>query len=798
MQRDLHSKLGFDRIAELVRERCAGPGGSALAGEMAFETSAPAILKSLEEANEFKGLLESAGSFPLQEYSDMNGSLSRIRLAGTYLDTEELGNLRADLQTAYSCITELGKDKYGKLRRLRFLGEPVPVLDGVPGSIDRVIDDKREVRDSASEKLQKLTRDLRKKRVQGERKIEQIMQLARNEGWAAKDTEVTIRDGRFLIPLPASHKRKIKGFIHDTSATGQTAYIEPVENFELNNEIREIENDIRREVIRILTALTDSIRPHIDDILTAYDYLAYLDFTRARASLAITLNAGLPEVDDRPLIHWKEAVHPLLYLSHREKKKKVVPLDIDLGPDRRILIISGPNAGGKSVCLKTAGLLQYMMQCGLLVPMDPGSKMGIFGEIFIEIGDEQSIDNDLSTYSSHLRNISHILSEAGERSLFLIDEFGAGTDPQLGGALAEACLEYLAGTQAFGVVTTHYSNLKLLAGRYEAIVNGAMLFDTNNMQPLFRMVTGKPGSSFAFEIAEKTGFPSEIIRNAAGKTGKTQLDFEKQLQELEVEKQEVSEKQRRFNAVDQMLGELMEEYESKLKVLEEAKAGILEKAKAEAAETLKNANRLIENTIRQIKEAGAEKEQTKKIRKELEEKKEELLTPRRGLQKPPVSTKKEKTGKPEKLKPGDWAVKEDQGISGKILSISGNKVTLDINGIHFKTTLDGLVRAEPPKRQSKMQGGVKLEQGLRDKASTFKLTLDLRGKKADEALEETRKFIDDAVLLSIKEISILHGKGDGILRSVIRRYLATVDEVGGFADEHIERGGSGITRVVLK
>ncbi len=795
MHHSLHTKLGFDRILDLVRERCAGPGGAALTEETAFDTAPEPILKMLEETREFKSILEKEGTFPLQEYTDLSESLTRVRLPGTYLDPEVLGLLRADLTTAWECIGELKKDKYAEYTRLRFLGEPVPLLGEITGMIDRVIDDKRQMKDSASEKLRKLSRDLKNKKVHGERLIEQIMQRARKEGWAAKDTEVTIRDGRFLIPLPATHKRRIKGFIHDTSATGQTAYIEPVENFELNNEIREIESDIRREVIRILTELTDRIRPHLEDIKTTYDYLAYLDYTRAKARLAVTLGAGMPFIKDKPVLKWIKASHPLLFLSHQEKKKEVVPLDMALDSRYRILVISGPNAGGKSVCLKTVGLLQYMMQCGLLVPMDESSEMGIFHEIFIEIGDEQSIDNDLSTYSSHLKNVNSIISGAGSRSLFLIDEFGAGTDPQLGGALAEACLEYLAGTDAMGVVTTHYSNLKLLADREETIINGAMLFDTEKMKPLFRLLTGKPGSSFAFEIAENTGLPSSIIKNAAGKTGSTQLDFEKQLQELEVEKQEVNEKQRQFTAVDTMLSDLIDEYEKKLKVLEQSKEKIIEKARGEAEEVLNNANKLIENTIREIREAGAGKEKTRKLRRELKERSEKLIPKK---EKPAVKEQPAHEKKPEKLKAGDWATKKEQGITGRIEAISGNKVTLDINGIHFKTTLEGLEPAKSPRKPKKPSAGVKFKENLSARSSTFKLTLDLRGKKAEEALEETGKYLDDAIMLGIKELSILHGKGDGILRSVIRKHLSTVDEVEGFRDEHVERGGSGITKVFLK
>jgi DNA mismatch repair protein MutS2 len=627
-----------------------------------------------------------------------------------------------------------------------------------------------------------------------EKMIGQLLHMARNSGWTSSDAEVTLSDGRLVIPLQATHKRKIKGIIHDESASGQTVYLEPEVCLEINNAIRELENAERREIIRILLQFSDYIRPETGTLLNAYDFLGEMDFIRAKARFAIDIEADEPVLMPLPILDWVNARHPLLYLSLKTKAKTLVPLNIKLDPEERVLIITGPNAGGKSVCLKTVGLIQYMLQTGLLVPMDPDAKTGIFDDIFIDIGDEQSLENDLSTYSSHLLNLAFFIGHCSDKSLFLIDELGTGTDPSLGGAIAEAALEKLSETKAFGVVTTHYSNLKLLEGRVPGILNGAMLFDTKKLQPLYILATGKPGSSFTFEIARRIGFPEEVIQAAIAKAGKTHLDFEQQLQEVETEKLRLEKQLKEFQVADGFLGELIEKYETLKSELEKTRKDILEKARLEAREILEASNRIIENTIREIRESQAEKEKTKSARSEMEKFRQKIIISSAAENKKAIEA--EKSQELPSFKPGDWVSVDNRQNPGVIQRVKNNEALVDFDGFKINLPLLNLKPAKPFKKTSGNTSS--FIRDLNEKVVNFKLTLDLRGKTAEEALMMVRKYLDDAYLLRIKEVRILHGKGEGILRRVIRDYLSGVDEVISFEDEKPDRGGSGITKVVVK
>jgi DNA mismatch repair protein MutS2 len=535
-----------------------------------------------------------------------------------------------------------------------------------------------------------------------------------------------------------------------------------------------------------------------------------IDFIRAKAKFALRINAVLPQLLTDPQLNWNQSVHPLLYLSHIKQKKTVVPLEINLNQEQRILVISGPNAGGKSVCLKTIGLLQYMLQCGLLIPVKDDSKAGVFTSLFIDIGDEQSLENDLSTYSSHLTNMKHFVLNANASSLFLIDEFGTGTEPQLGGAIAQAVLEKLNGNKAFGVVTTHYSNLKLMAGKGNGIINGAMLFDTKAMQPLYQLSIGKPGSSFAFEIARKIGFPKQILKDAEHYIGIKQLDFDEQLQQLEIEKQTLEKEQQKVTAADGRLQNLIDKYQDLLQNLDSKKSEIILKAKMEAESLIVSSNKLIENTIREIKEAQADKEKTKLLRDKIKEKEKKIQEIKPVIRKHKEKNKekdeakakaeKETVSNPE-IKAGDYVKILEQDVTGEVLEVIDDDVVVGFNSIRFKTQLNKVEKLSSPPSKSSVQKSSKrssIVNDLNDKLANFKHQIDVRGKRGEEAVELVRQYIDDAILLNMHEIRILHGKGFGILRTMIHEYLRTVSEVRQFQDEHIERGGHGITVVILK
>lgn len=792
---NFEQKIGFNGIRQMLAAHCISQMGLERAESVSFTTNINLITKSLEQTEEFITLLQQGVPFPMRDFHDLREAFHRIQIEGTCLSIEDLFALKPSLNVLEAIMRFGNSENAMNFPRLKALTDNIFIEKKVFTEANRLVDDKGEIPDNASPELQEIRQSVRRKQGGIDRRIRQIMSDAKTAGWVDQKSEITIRDGRLVIPVKASDKRALRGFIHDESATGQTVYIEPAEIFDTSNEIKELEYAEKREIHKILLGFTTLIRPYLSELRKAWSMLGELDFIRAKALLAQEIGGVKPALRDEAYFNWIQARHPILEQKLKVQGKEIVPLDLKLDGKDRILVISGPNAGGKSVCLKTTGLIQYMLQCGLMVPMRIDSECGLFESLFIDIGDEQSLENDLSTYSSHLHNMKTLLEKATSNSLFLIDEFGTGTEPQLGGAIAEAILLELNKKEVFGIVTTHYANLKLLADNNEGIINGAMLFDTKFMQPMYIMMTGKPGSSFAFEIAKKIGFQKYILENAATITGDQHLKFEQQLQQLEVDKKAIRKKEQDLKIADQLLTEVVTKYKNLLAELESKKKQYIRDAAKEAKELIESANSKIERTIKEIKEAQAEKEKTKELRKELQETKEAIVKKGEAAAEP----KKPKPVDDGQLKLGDTVCIDDMQVVGEIIAISDTDATILFDSIKLRTSPDKLrkvSRAEGRKTMRKWQAGI--ADDLSEKAEHFELTLDVRGKRAEEALDIVEKYIDEAKLLSIKEVSILHGKGNGILRKLIREYLSHQHEIENFCDASLETGGAGITRVYFR
>ncbi|GAB4316605.1 MAG: endonuclease MutS2 [Bacteroidales bacterium] len=815
---DFEEKSGFSQIREMILKCCVSTAGRNLASRLTAMTDSEPILQSLRQTGEMMTLLEEEGAPPAPEIPEIEPELQRLKVSGSIIGTDWLTPLYDLLiiskEWSHFFTTKAG----GKFPYLSFqAGNLIPVSH-LSDALARIIDEAGNIRDNASAELAKIRKSIKALHSRIEKQVNEALKTAIAKGWVAQGTEMTIRDGRQVIPVPAAHKRKIEGYVIDASSTGQTFFVEPAVSIELHNQLAELSNDEHREIRRILLAFTDLLRPDLDGLLANIDILAHFDFIRGRALVAKEYNGKIPALTPEPLIEWKNAVHPLLLLHHRKESKPVVAQDISLDRQKRILVISGPNAGGKSVALKTVILLQYMLQCGMPIPVDAESRSGIFNEFFLDIGDPQSMEDDLSTYSAHLLHLRKLLSFAGSNTLFCIDEFGSGTDPQLGGAIAEAVLEELARRKAIGVVTTHYSNLKSMAGRVEGILNGAMRFDPEKMKPAYELITGQPGSSFTFEVATSAGFSSEILERARELAGRKQVDWEAQLQHLEGREKELEEQERSLSALDNLLAGLVEEYQLKKSVLEQEKNKIIEAARQEASQMLQNTNRLIEKTIREIREAQAEKEKTRAARARIESAKKQFAG---KTSEGKESEKKRRTKKPQKealpAEPsqkvtenkqestppgtGDWVEVAGSGFQGEILGIQ-DKTAVVINGqIKMQVPVHKLRRIQRPKKQLtpyRTTRTTSAGEHLRKKAASFVLQLDVRGMRGEEALAKVQSYIEEAILLNVSEVKILHGKGYGILRQLIRDYLRTVPEIKSFSDEHIERGGHGITIVIFK
>ncbi|MBO4574915.1 MAG: Smr/MutS family protein [Bacteroidales bacterium] len=798
---DFENKIGFKTIRTRLNDLCISEMGKEFVGKMSFSTDVDEIHTHLRLIQDFETLMQDGVPFPVRDYNDLREEFHHLAIDGTVISLESMFALKPTLSALSFIFKFFRSESSEKVPYLKALAEGIAIDNHIFTEINRLIDDKGEIPDNASQELAEIRRDIRRKQSSIDHRMHKILVEAKNSGWTDSTAEMTIRDGRPVIPVRAADKRELRGFIHDESATGQTVYIEPAEIFETNNEIKELEYAERREINKILLAFTKILRPEIPNLLMAWRLLGLLDFIRAKALLSHEYNCVIPELVDEPMFDWIEARHPLLEQKLKGQGKRITPLDLRLGNNNRILVISGPNAGGKSVCLKTIGLLQYMLQCGLAIPVKVDSKCGIFHDMFIDIGDEQSLENDLSTYSSHLLNMKELLEHGNERTLFLIDEFGTGTEPQLGGAIAEAILLKMNEKKSFGVVTTHYANLKLLADNHPGIVNGAMLFDTRYLQPLYVMMIGKPGSSFAFEIAKKIGFPNEILDSAAEISGREHLDFDQQLQQLEIEKKEVRKKEYELKVADKLLDEVVTKYKSQLADIEKNRKTLLREASKEAQEIIDRANAKIEKTIREIKEAQAEKIRTKELREELKEMKSNLANEEKNLAKQLKAEEKEEIANAD-LKVGDMVCINELEVVGELLAITETDVTIQFGDVRLRTTADKLRKISRSQARKAQNNPSYLRKSImndiNEKAEKFNLTLDVRGQRGDEAVDNVAKYIDEATLLSIKEVSILHGKGNGILRKLIREYLSKQQCVQNFSDASLETGGAGITRVTLK
>ena len=841
-------KIGFDQIRSLLRKNCSSSLGLERVDDTVFLTDFQAAVEHLDRGEEFFRILRQAESFPDCYFLDVRPALKRLRVEGTWLDEAELFDLRRSLDSIHRVVRFFAPDEGGNTPypRLSALAGNTLLFPDVLKRIDLLLSKFGRLLDSASPELASIRRELQQTTSGLSKRMTQIMKQAQANGLVDKDASPSVRDGRLVIPISPALKRKIRGIVHDESATGKTVFIEPEELVEANNRIRELENEERREVIRILTVFSDSIRPLAPEMALSYEFLGEIDFVRAKAKLALDIDAIRPQLENKPALDWVKAKHPLLLLSLRKQRKDLIPLTLNLNENGRILLISGPNAGGKSVCLKTVGLLQYMVQCGLMIPLHDSSRVGFFERLFIDIGDEQSIENDLSTYSSHLLNMKFFLKNAQSSTLLLIDEFGSGTEPKMGGAIAQTCLERFNRQGAYGVITTHYSNLKHYADEHPGLVNGAMLYDRHEMRPLFQLEVGRPGSSFAVEIARKIGLPDDLIAEASALVGSDYIDMDKFLQDIVRDKRYWESKRNQVRLQEKKLTELTARYEADLEQLAKQRKEVLSTAKSEAERIIKESNAQIENTIRGIKEAQADKLKTQELRKNLQTFKEGVVSTEsmdqlamdERLARKIEKIRRKEEGK--KNKPaadgrslaevlvatndkastdGKTALKQTppNGVKpvlapkstvrikgqltvGTILEIKGKKAVIAFDSVKSTVLLDQLEAAQPKKEKASPYTtlGRKTSDEIREKKLQFKQEIDVRGMRGDEALQAVTYFIDDAIMTGVARVRILHGTGTGALRQLIRQFLGTVHGVNRYADEHIQFGGAGITVVDLE
>lgn len=832
---NIEQKLGFDKIRERLNELCVSPLGRAFVNKIRFSDNYDLVQKMVRQVAEMKDIMAyEPQAFPSQNYLDVTHQLAKAAIEGAFLSEEEFFDVKLSLRTIQECLRFFDNkepEQYPTLRELvaQTIAPPMPKegddssakaspqgagllveLRALLDALDKIIDDRGKLKDNASSELQAIRRQLISSENDLRKKLDSILKNARSNGWISDDFSLTIRGGRMVIPLAAEHKRKIKGFVHDESDTGKTVFMEPTEVLEANNEIKELESAERREIVRILMQLTTRLRPAVPVLKRAYTFLGIIDFVRSKARYALELDAVAPLAINTQLIDWKDARHPLLYASFKKAGKSVVPLSARLDSENRILLISGPNAGGKSVTLKTLGLVQYMYQCGLLVPMNEYSTIGIFRNIFIDIGDEQSLENDLSTYSSHLTNMKHFLLQSDRKTMFLIDEFGTGTEPSLGGAIAESILEDLNRSGAYGAINTHYTNLKTFADRTKGLVNGAMRYDAENLEPLYELEIGKPGSSFAIEIAYKIGLPKAVIDKAKNKVGTQQVNFEKLVKELEIEKKVFADKNMENAQKQRQLDQLLEQYNALKKYLDAEKKMILNTAKVQAKDLLKNANQKIEATIKEIKEQSAEKLATKEVRQELQDFQDSLVIEAVQAQANP-NPKKNKKEEVEDEEPkieviggeiviGSLVRIKGQETLGEVLDIRGKDADVAIGDLKTTIKLNRLEKISKKEYKQKVSPKAHKVVGLdlNEKTMNFSFNLDIRGRRGEEALVEVDQFMNDAIMIGYDELRIIHGKGDGILRTLIRQHLRGYNQVAKTQDEHPDRGGAGVTIVSMK
>ena len=837
-------KIGFDQIRGRLTGLCLCSLGEGLVREMEFSANFDSIRRQVKQTMEMMRIVQGE-DFPDQNFFDVRASLKRIRIQNTSFNVEELFCLQRSLLTIYNIVTFLQRcsdddNTIPLYPYLYALNQEVKTYPQMVKRIDQILDKFGHVKDTASPALLSIRQELASTAGSVSRALQNILRSAKGEGLIDKDVSPTLRDGRLVIPVAPAMKRKIRGIVHDESDTGRTVFIEPAEVVEANNKIRELESEERKEINRILMEFTQTVRPEVEDMLRSYEFLALIDVIRAKAKFAIITKSTEPRMENKQLLDWAIAVHPLLELKfdtynieHKEEEpRKVVPLDITLTQKQRILLISGPNAGGKSVCLKTVGLLQYMFQCGMPVPVAKSSIFGIFRSIFIDIGDEQSLENDLSTYSSHLLNMKNMMKHCDGKSLILIDEFGGGTEPQIGGAMAEAMLKVFNKKHAFGVITTHYQNLKHYAQETEGIVNGAMLYDRQLMQPLFQLSIGNPGSSFAIEIARKTGIPDEVIKDASEIVGKDYINSDKYLQDIVRDKRYWEQKRQSIHQHEKQMEQTIQRYEEDIQKLHDQRKVIIAHAKEEAEQMLKESNAKIEQTIKDIKEAQAEKERTRMIRQDLADFKQDIreIDPdiadekiRRQMEKLVARRKRKEEKKnapqlprgegsrdvpnqtnnnegPRPLQANDYVRMKGQTTVGQIQKVNGNEATVIFGHITTNVKLNRLEPAEAPQKEKNVAAtfvSVQTRNEIRNTTLNFKEQLDVRGMRGDEAIQAVTYFIDDALVARASRVKILHGTGTGALKTVIRQYLNTMPPVADFYDEDIRFGGAGITIVEL-
>ncbi len=835
-------KIGFDQIRQLLKGRCLSTLGEERVDEMTYGSRYADINQQLDLTCEMLAILQGDDDFPAQFFFDVRPALKRVKVEGLFLEEQELFDLRRSLETINDIVRflkaeETEEDSTSPYPNLCKLAGNILVFPKLTNRINGILNPYGQIKDNASSELARIRKDHAGTLNSISRILASILRNAQSEGVIEKDVSPTMRDGRLVIPVAPAMKRRVRGIVHDESASGKTVFIEPEAVVEANNRVRELEIEERHEIIRILMEFTDELRPLIPDVLQSYEFLAEIDFIRAKALFAQQTGAIKPAFENKQCIDWGAAVHPLLQISLAKHNKKVVPLDIELTKERRILLISGPNAGGKSVCLKTVGLLQYMLQCGLLIPLHEGSHAGVFNSIFIDIGDEQSIEDDLSTYSSHLLNMKNMMKQCDSKSLILIDEFGGGTEPQIGGAIAEAVLKRFNEKGTFGVITTHYQNLKHFADAHEGIVNGAMLYDRNLMQPLFLLQIGMPGSSFAVEIARKIGLPEEVIADASEIVGSDYINSDKYLQDIVRDKRYWQNKRQSIHQREKVMEETIARYERELQELHQERKDILRNAKSEAEQLVQEANARIEGTIKGIKEAQAEKEETKKIRQELADFRKQLQEQEaqkaedkiarkmeklreRQQRKKDKKSEKDKTPAPSaeeqaamkaqreaelqaQLTEGATVRLKGQKTVGTIIEIHGKDATVVFGNIKTTVKLNRLEPVQPPTKhpditQKATYLSEQTQDSMHDRKLNFKQDIDVRGMRGDEAIQAVTYFIDDAILIGVSRVRILHGTGTGILRTLIRQYLQGVNGVKDFHDEHVQFGGAGITVVDLE
>ena len=836
-------KVGFNEIRSLLLGHCLSPLGRDRVGQISFLTDAGQIRLLQSQVHELRTILSELRDKPQQDFFDLRPAIQRIRIEGTHLEEQEIWDLYRSLCTLHAWVEIIRSEEDDKPRwpALQKMLEGVFTFYAVTKRIDQLLDKYGRIKDSASPALAAIRSELRRSEGSVSHTLNRILRAAQAEGLVDKDVAPTLRDGRLVIPVAPAMKRRISGIVHDESATGKTVFIEPAEVVEANNRIRELEAEEKREVIRILKEFTETLRGNLKELARAFEGLADIELVRAKACLADQMQAVMPEIGNAPLIDWTMARHPLLEASLRKQGRRIVPLEIALSRRQRILVISGPNAGGKSVCLKTVGLLQYMLQCGLPVPMGENSRTGIFRHLFIDIGDEQSIEDDLSTYSSHLLNMKQMMRSCDPSSLILIDEFGGGTEPTIGGAIAQAILKRYVERGTFGIITTHYQNLKHMAEDTPGLVNGAMLYDRHRMEALFQLQIGNPGSSFAVEIARKTGIPEDVIADATELVGQEYVNADKYLLDITRDKRYWEGKRQTIHERERQMEQTIQRYEQEIAELQGRRKDIIRQAREQAEEIVQRSNAMVERTIREIREAQAEKERTRQVRQELEDFRQQLEEEERRGQDEDIERKMKQieerrrrkeerkkkqaaeggqqtavgqpeTNAPKPLQAGDSVRLKGQSAVGQIVEIDGRRATVTFGMMRTIADLGRLERCTPATsgkeedtlrlkdkvQQTSLKDSLKDGSGyMRERHLNFRQDIDVRGMRGDEALQAVTYFIDDALLVGAAKVRILHGTGSGILRELIRQYLRTVPAVRSAHDEHVQFGGAGITVVEL-